>query len=321
MADGRISTVQSVGGGNALFLGAMLYKESCDGVEPRLLLSENSWVNHPKIFGRLRYDISTVADFSRKTREFNGEAFLESVDALSAPTLILLQASCGNPTGNVASKEWWSTLKDLVLRKIDSGVDLTVFFDAAYQGFGKGLQEDVAPVRLFVDAGIPVMTAWSGSKNFGLYGARVGALSVATQSSAEKALVHTNLCEIVRSVQSNCPRDGAELVGDVLSNPMLITVWNQELARLRSELKSRRELVASALESHIPGFDTRFIRNGEGFFSHFGLTDSQSASLKEAGIYLPMKGRVAYPLFRSGNVDYFARALKKALSMGERPLH
>ncbi|MFM1846667.1 MAG: hypothetical protein RL417_141 [Pseudomonadota bacterium] len=38
MADGRISTVQSVGGGNALFLGAMLYKESCDGVEPRLLL-------------------------------------------------------------------------------------------------------------------------------------------------------------------------------------------------------------------------------------------------------------------------------------------
>jgi len=313
LAEGRVSTVQTVGGGNALFIGGMLYKESCDGEQPRLLLSENSWPNHPKIFNRLRYETTTYSDFDKKTRAFNGDKLLELVDSLQAPTLLLLQPSCSNPTGNGASKEWWVQLRDLVSRKNANGTVVTVFFDAAYQGFGESLAADVEPVRLFVKAGIPTMTSWSGSKNFGLYGARVGALSVATSTVTERALVHTNLCEIVRSIQSNCPRDGVELVGDVLSDPMLIAAWNQELLRLRSQLRQRRELVAEAIENRIPGYDTGFIRNGQGFFSHFGLTDQQAASLKESGVYLPMKGRVTFPLFRLVNVDYFARALKKAL--------
>lgn len=311
--EGRVSTVQTVGGGNALFIGGMLYKESCAGAPSRLLLSENSWPNHPKIFNRLRFETTTFSDFDRQTRAFDGGQLLERIAQLGAPTLLLLQPSCANPTGNGAAKEWWSELRDLIARKNERGTVVTVFFDAAYQGFGTGLDADVEPIRLFAAAGIPMMTAWSGSKNFGLYGSRVGALSVATGTVAERGVVHTNLCEIVRSVQSNCPRDGVELVGDVLSDPVLLAAWNHELIRLRGELQQRRRLVADAVEARIPGYDTDFIRRGEGFFSHFGLTEGETASLKQAGIYLPMRGRVAYPLFRLGNVDYFARALKQAL--------
>ena len=317
IGEGRVSTVQSVGGGNALFMGGMLYKEAQDNAQPHVLLSENSWVNHPKIFNRLGYHLTTVTDFDRQTRTFNGAAFLEAVENLSSPTLILLQPSSVNPTGNVAPAVWWHELKELLVRKNEAGGALTVFFDVAYQGLGYGLREDVAAVRLFAEAGIPTMTAWSGSKNFSLYGSRVGALTVTTATPTERGLVHANLCEIVRAVQSNCPRDGAELVGDVLSDPKLIAVWNQELAVMRSVLKARRDLVAKALESHIPGYDTSFIRQGEGFFSHLGLTDRQTEALRESGIYFPMKGRIAYPLFRAGNVEYFAQALKQVLDASD----
>jgi Aminotransferase class I and II len=47
------------------------------------------------------------------------------------------------------------------------------------QGFASGdLDSDAAALRLFTDAGLEVMLAQSYAKNMGLYGERVGALSV-----------------------------------------------------------------------------------------------------------------------------------------------
>ena len=50
--------------------------------------------------------------------------------------------------------------------------------DLAYQGFGDGLEEDVAGLRHMAAAVPELMLAASCSKNFGLYRDRVGAAFV-----------------------------------------------------------------------------------------------------------------------------------------------
>lgn len=321
LKEGRVATVQSVGGGNALFMGGLSYKESLGGATPQILLSEQSWANHPKIFGRLRFEQRVFKEFDQRTRSFDGSQLLAAVDEARSPVMLLLQPSCANPTGNRPSAEFWRTLCEGIRRKADQGVDITVFFDVAYQGFGESVEADIEPVRLFTEAGISTMTAWSGSKSFSLYGSRVGALSVVAASPGEAALVQANLCEIVRSVQSNCPRDGAELVGDVLSDPMLYDAWNRDLARLRSVLRQRRELVATEIERELPGFSARFIREGQGFFSQLGLDEGQAAGFRADGIYMPMQGRIAFPLIGYSNVRYFARSFASRMTEGKGTVH
>jgi aromatic-amino-acid transaminase len=45
----------------------------------------------------------------------------------------------------------------------------------AYQGFGDGIDEDAAAVRLFAESGLTFFVSSSFSKSFSLYGERVGA--------------------------------------------------------------------------------------------------------------------------------------------------
>ena len=64
--------------------------------------------------------------------------------------------------------EWSSASKNLP----------PVPLDMAYQGFGDGMEEDAAVVRLFAELGLSFFVSSSSfSKSFSLYGERVGALS------------------------------------------------------------------------------------------------------------------------------------------------
>lgn len=57
--------------------------------------------------------------------------------------------------------------------------ELLPFFDSAYQGFASGdVDTDAYAVRLFEREGFEMLVSQSYSKNMGLYGERVGALSI-----------------------------------------------------------------------------------------------------------------------------------------------
>lgn len=59
-------------------------------------------------------------------------------------------------------------------------------FDSAYQGFASGnLEEDAYSLRLFASQTDRVMLSQSFAKNFGLYGERVGCISVVCGDEAE----------------------------------------------------------------------------------------------------------------------------------------
>ena len=104
--------------------------------------------------------------------------------------------------------------------------DHFAFFDMAYQGFASGdADRDADALRLFVKQGHRVVFAQSYSKNFGLYGERVGNLGVVVNNDKEYEAVDSQLKIIVRPMYSNPPSTGARIVAHVLADAKLRAQW------------------------------------------------------------------------------------------------
>ena len=73
------------------------------------------------------------------------------------------------------------------------------------------------------------MVAQSFSKNFGLYGERVGSLSIVCGDTQERDILQSRLQEIVVPEYLNPPINGAKIVDTILSNKELTEEWKSEL--------------------------------------------------------------------------------------------
>ncbi|MBN0154692.1 aminotransferase class I/II-fold pyridoxal phosphate-dependent enzyme, partial [Pseudomonas aeruginosa] len=106
------------------------------------------------------------------------------LNALPARSIVVLHACCHNPTGVDLELDDWRQVLDVLKAK-----GHVPFLDIAYQGFGNGIEEDAAAVRLFAQSGLSFFVSSSFSKSFSLYGERVCALSIVTESRDESARV------------------------------------------------------------------------------------------------------------------------------------
>jgi aspartate aminotransferase len=105
-----------------------------------------------------------------------------------------------------------------------------VFFDSAYQGFcSDDYRDDTYSVKLFASKYSRVMLAQSFSKNFGLYGERVGCLSMVCTTKEEKAILQTNLKATCLPIYSNPPIHGARIVMTILDDAELTAMWEGEV--------------------------------------------------------------------------------------------
>ena len=138
--------------------------------------------------------------------------------------------------GDLVPALQWAELSQLLLRKRH-----VVFFDSAYQGFASGdADRDAAAVRRFVADGHQILLAQSYAKNFGLYGERIGALSVVCADAEEKARVESQLKILVRPMYSNPPVYGARLVATVLSDDALHAQWSGECKDMADRIIAMR---------------------------------------------------------------------------------
>jgi aspartate/tyrosine/aromatic aminotransferase len=93
------------------------------------------------------------------------------------------------------------------------------FFDSAYQGFASGdLTKDVYSIRMFAERGFSMFVAQSYAKNMGLYGERVGALHIVTQSKSTTASIHSHILNIARGSYSFPPIGGARIADRIINN-------------------------------------------------------------------------------------------------------
>lgn len=89
--------------------------------------------------------------------------------------------------------------------------------------------------------------AQSFSKNMGLYGERVGALHLVTNSLEAAAKAKGHLSHIQRAQIARPPAIGAKLATTILTNPDLFQEWLVDLAEMTSRIKNMRRALYNEL--------------------------------------------------------------------------
>ena len=300
---GRIATVQAVGGTGGLKVGADLLKRM--NPEARVLISDPSWENHRALFEGAGFEVANYLYYDAVKHDVDFPAMLAFLRAAAPGSIVVLHACCHNPTGCDLTPAQWSE----VVQVVGAG-KLVPFLDMAYQGFGEGIAEDGLAVGLFLSAGLDFFVSTSFSKSFSLYGERVGALSVVCASKDEAARVLSQLKRVIRTNYSNPPTHGAAAVAQVLSTPALRAMWEAELAGMRERIKRMRGELQRRLVAAGTRIETDFITRQRGMFSYSGLSAAQMQRLRaEFGIYGVDSGRICVAALNDHNLDAVVSAI------------
>ncbi|MCC6775020.1 MAG: aspartate/tyrosine/aromatic aminotransferase [Hyphomicrobiales bacterium] len=308
LADGRVVTVEALGGTGALKVGADFLRRLLP--EAEVHISDPSWENHRALFEGAGFAVAHYPYYDPLTRGVNFAAMKTGLERLEAGTIVVLHACCHNPTGADLDTEQWRQVVAVVRSR-----GLVPFLDMAYQGFAEGIEPDAVALRLFADSGLSFLVSSSFSKSFSLYGERVGALSLVTASREESVRVLSQVKRIVRTNYSNPPTHGGAIVAAVLANRELRAMWEEELAGMRSRIRAMRIGLAERLAAHDIKQDFSFITRQRGMFSYTGLSPSQVERLKtEHGIYAVATGRICVAALNSRNIDTVADAIARVLA-------
>ncbi|MEJ3644305.1 amino acid aminotransferase [Pseudomonas bubulae] len=307
LAAGRVITTQAVGGTGALKIGADFLKQLQPGAV--VAISDPSWENHRALFEAAGFPVQNYRYYDAASHDVNRSGMLEDLNALPAGSIVVLHACCHNPTGVDLTPADWQNVLDVVKAK-----GLIPFLDMAYQGFGDGIDEDAAAVRLFAGSGLSFFVSSSFSKSFSLYGERVGALSIITESKEESARVLSQVKRVIRTNYSNPPTHGATIAAAVLNNPELRAMWEDELAEMRLRIRGMRLQMVELLSKKAPGHDFSFVARQRGMFSYSGLTVEQVTRLRtEFGIYALDTGRICVASLNQRNIEAVTDAIVQVI--------
>ncbi len=307
VAEGRVVTVQTLGGTGALKVGADFLRRFAPGAQ--VWISDPSWENHRALFEGAGFAVNTYCYYDASTRGLDFAGMIGALESLAPGSIVVLHACCHNPTGVDPTPAQWTRIIDVVRAR-----GLVPILDLAYQGFGEGIDADAAVVRNFTATPGPLLVTSSFSKSFSLYGERVGALSVVTADKDEAARVLSQLKRLIRANYSNPPTHGGQIVSTVLCSPELRALWEAELATMRNRIKLMRAMLVERLHERIPGADFRFILAQRGMFSYSNLTKAQVQTLREEfSIYAIDTGRVCVAALNSRNVDDIAAAVANVI--------
>jgi aspartate aminotransferase len=304
----RVRTVQTPGGCGALRLGAELIRAAApDAV---IHVSTPSWANHVPLLSSSGLKLERYPYFDPATGGVQFAAMMDSLGRLPARSVVLLHASCHNPTGADLSQEQWRELLALVQR-----CRLVPFLDMAYQGLGDTLGADAFAVRLFCAELPEVLCAVSCSKNFGLYRERTGALHIVSENTKAAEAAFSQLVRLARGIWSMPPDHGAAIVHWILTEPALRSAWHAELDAMRARIQGLRHEVVRLLREHCPQRDFGFIAAQRGMFSYLGITGSQVQALRARHhVYMTEDSRMNVAGLRRENLEYFARAIAQVLA-------
>jgi len=307
IAAGRVITTQAVGGTGALKIGADFLKQLLPNAV--VAISDPSWENHRALFETAGFPVQNYRYYDAATHDVNRVGLLEDLNALPSGSIIVLHACCHNPTGVDLSPADWNNVLDVVKAK-----GHVPFLDMAYQGFGDGIDEDAAAVRLFAESGLTFFVSSSFSKSFSLYGERVGALSIVSESKEESARVLSQVKRVIRTNYSNPPTHGASIVAAVLNSPELRAQWEAELAEMRLRIRGMRTQMVDTLAKNAPQRDFSFVGRQRGMFSYSGLSVEQVHRLRnEFGIYAMDTGRICVAALNQSNIKVVTDAIVQVI--------
>ncbi|KAF5863017.1 Aspartate aminotransferase [Aspergillus alliaceus] len=317
----NIASIQAVSGTGANHLCASFLAKH---LKPKhVFIPDPTWVNHKTIWAAAGPEVvqEEYPYYNQNARSIRFGDMVSTFETTAQPNdVVILQACAHNPTGLDLTRDQWKQLADVVLKK-----KLFVLFDSAYQGFATGnVEDDAWPVRYFTeqllssqdpDQRIPgICVAQSFSKNFGLYGERVGALHLVASSDVSIQGAKSQLALIARAEYSNPPRFGVQIVETVLNDTALKKQWQQDLNTMSSRIMRMRKRLRTKLEELGTPGDWSHIEAQIGMFSYTGLSKAHVDRLKkEYHIYLMPSGRASLCGLNEGNIDYVAKCISEVV--------
>jgi len=303
----RVATIQSIGGSGAIRVAAEFLKTYFPN--SGVWVSDPTWDNHRALFAGAGTAVHTYPYYDAATNGLKFDELIATFDAPPEQSIVLLQPCCHNPTGIDLSQDQWHEIIRVAARR-----KLIPFMDMAYQGFGDSLDEDIWAIRAMADAGLVFVVSNSFSKNFSLYGERVGGLSVVCPTQQEAERVLGQLKAAVRRIYSNPPSHGAQLVATVLHDARLTALWHAEVTDMRERIKSMRAKLKQVLQQRLPEISADYFVTQRGMFSYTGISaDEVDVLREEKGVYLVRSGRMCVAGLNDGNIDYVAESIADVL--------
>jgi len=307
VAEGRVDILHTPGGTGAVRLAVDLLGRLRPSAS--VWVGEPTWPNHQQIVEAARTTLRRFNWLTSDARALDTDALFAALDAAAPGDAVILHGACHNPSGIDPTPELWQQIATRVSER-----GLVPILDFAYQGFGSGLIEDAASLRAFVATGGELLVASSASKNFALYNERVGALALVGANASATKVLSSHARMAVRTAWSNPPAHGGAIVSAILSDAVLRTQWEREVATMRERIaENRRDFVAALTAAGLPGYER--LTQHRGMFSLLGLTDAQLTRLRdEHAIYLVSQGRINMAGLSKAKAPIVARAIAQVLT-------
>ncbi|WP_028865551.1 amino acid aminotransferase [Psychromonas aquimarina] len=303
----RARTAQVPGGTGALRTGADFAVKKL-GIK-KIWVSNPTWANHGNVFKTAGLQVASYDYYNAETKDLDFDAMINSLQSVEAGDLVLFHGCCHNPTGIDPTIEQWETAA-----KLTAELGAVPFFDFAYQGFAKGVEEDAQGLRIFAKYNKELLVANSFSKNFGLYNERVGGITLVAQDNEIADSAFSQIKSGIRSNYSNPPAHGAAVVTTILNDAQLYQQWVQEVADMRVRIQEMRDLFVATLKEKGVSGDYSFISRQNGMFSFSGLSVEQVNRLKEEfAVYIVGSGRISVAGMTKDNMQPLCDAIAKVI--------
>lgn len=307
VTSGRAATAQAPGGTGALRIAAEFLLRNTPS--RTVWVSNPTWANHQNIFETAGLTVKEYGYYNASAHDIDFDGMMTDLANAQAGDIILLHGCCHNPTGIDLTLAQWDLVANLCADK-----QLVPLFDFAYQGFGTGIEEDAAGLRLVASKVPELLVANSFSKNFGLYNERIGAVTVVAHNADEAVRAFSQVKRTIRANYSNPPAHGALIVSTILNDASLKALWVQELTEMRERIALMRTLFVQSLKDEGVTQDFSFISRQNGMFSFSGLNKSQVARLKdEFGVYIVGSGRISVAGMTKANMPAICKAIAQVV--------
>ncbi|XP_073149761.1 aspartate aminotransferase, mitochondrial [Henckelia pumila] len=309
--DRRIAAVQTLSGTGACRLFADFQKRFSP--DSQVYIPVPTWANHHNIWRDANVPQRTFHYYHPESRGLDFASMIDDIKNAPSGSFFLLHACAHNPTGVDPSEEQWKEISYQF--KVKGHFAL---FDMAYQGFASGDPErDAKSIRIFLEDGHMIGCAQSYAKNMGLYGQRVGCLSMVCEDEKQAVAVKSQLQQLARPMYSNPPVHGALIVSTILGDPDLKKLWLKEVKGMADRIIGMRTALRENLENLGSPLPWEHITKQIGMFCYSGMTPEQVDRLtNEFHIYLTRNGRISMAGVTTGNVGYLANAIHEVTKSG-----
>ncbi|WP_370207968.1 amino acid aminotransferase [Pararhodobacter marinus] len=302
----RLAGSSSTGGTGGVRQGLELIRQA--NPEATVWISTPTWPNHFALTKAAGLKFQTYRYYDAESGSLDRAGMWEDLNGAKEGDVVMLHGCCHNPTGADLGTDDWAQMAQFCKSK-----GVMPFIDIAYQGFGDGLDEDAAGLRLLAGQMERMIVVASASKNFGLYRDRAGCCLVVSPE-AERAAVQGSLETINRQAISFPPDHGARLVTMILDDDALRATWEHELAEMRDRMNALRRQLADALRRECGSDRFGFLADQRGMFSVLGGDDAQIDRLhKEFGVYVVGGGRLNMAGLTEESIPHVARAIATVL--------